>query len=50
MESGKVNRIETVSQNDYEPLQEDDFEWLAEFRQALDPHWTVREGKLILKW
>ncbi len=34
--------ILTVPQDEVEPLQEEDLEWLEEFRVALDPDWSVR--------
>ena len=50
MNSRTVDRILTVSESEYEPLQEEDLEWLEEFRVALDPEWPVRLAHQPVKW
>ena len=42
MKTRNEDRILTVPQEEVEPLQEEDLEWLEEFRVSLDPDWSVR--------
>ena len=42
MKPTNADRIVTVPQEEVEPLQEEDLEWLEEFRVSLDPDWSVR--------